>query len=73
MKTTWVAVASSSIDAVSIDGDNLLIRFKNKSVYSYKDVPLQVILDLMSAESKGKFFNKEVKGKYEYVKLVNKA
>jgi hypothetical protein len=63
-------VDSSLIDRVSYDADTetLTITFDNGHVYDYQDVPQKVYDGLMKAESKGRYFNQHIKGKYEYVK-----
>ncbi|UCH71399.1 MAG: KTSC domain-containing protein [Thermoplasmatales archaeon] len=49
------------------EGMGLYITFRtNNKMYSYKKVPKNIILGLVSAESTGKYFNKHIKNKYEY-------
>ena len=43
--------------------------FKSGTTYHYSDVPKEVHDDLMKAESKGKFLNTDVKGKFEFTKV----
>lgn len=40
------------------------------SVYQYSDVPPNVHADLMAAESVGKFFGANIRGKFKYTKLA---
>lgn len=42
----------------------LWVRLKGGNFYTYADVPESVYTDFMAAESLGKFFTKQVKGKY---------
>jgi len=45
----------------------LSIIFKtNGSHYNYKNVPKKVAEELVTAESVGKYFNKNIKNKYEF-------
>ena len=48
----------------------LYIVFKNKHIYKYKEVPIEIIKEFISAESKGKYFNKKLKKKYLEVKII---
>lgn len=69
MKKTWVPVeGSSSIAAFSYDitRDILYIRYQGGKEYEYYKVPSTVFLDLIIAESKGKFVAAKVKGVFEY-------
>ena len=64
-------VGSSSLSSVGYDEDNqiLEVEFTNLSVYSYSGVPLAEYESLMSADSKGKYFNANIRDRYSYVKL----
>lgn len=68
---TGVNCGSSAIKAAQHDPQTstLTIDFPNGSQYSYADVPQQVYIDFMNAESKGKFFNQNIKGKYKAEKV----
>ena len=68
-----IPVTSSNVDAVGYDGitNELRVRFKSGLVYAYSNVPLHVFVDLLNAESHGKYLAAEVKGKYPY-KLMGK-
>lgn len=45
------------------------IKFRDSSVYRYNYVPSDVFESFEMAESKGAFFNTEIKGIYPYIKL----
>jgi hypothetical protein len=45
----------------------LEIEFVNGAVYRYLDVPTTVYRDLMSAESKARFYDSNIKGHYRSV------
>jgi hypothetical protein len=66
----WRSVKSSNIDAVSYDpGTRILsIRFHGSGVYHYMDVPEYIIDEMIQAESVGKYFIQNVKGKYSFEK-----
>ena len=46
----------------------LEIEFQSGSVYQYLDVPQTVHEELISAESKGQYFNREIRDDYEFVR-----
>jgi hypothetical protein len=60
---------SSFIKAASYHAQKsiLIITIKSQGEgipYEYHDVPLQTITEFISARSKGKYYNKHIKGKY---------
>ena len=59
-------VESSTIKAVLYDDQRqeLFIQFIPGSVYRYLEVPKTMYTELMASESKGKFFNVMIKGKF---------
>ncbi|MFA5037193.1 MAG: KTSC domain-containing protein [Candidatus Izemoplasmatales bacterium] len=63
-------VESSNISEVGHDiaTDTLVVLFHHGGMYAYDDVPRQVYNDFLSADSAGKFFIANVKGKYDYRK-----
>ena len=63
-------VKSSQLVSVGYDAEKQImeVEFKN-AVYRYTDVPPETHAALMSAESLGKYFGKEVRGKFAYQKL----
>ena len=67
----WVAVESSLLMEVAYEpGDRVLwLRFLNGRTYRYSDVPAEVYADLLEAESKGRFFNLEIKDVYPYARI----
>lgn len=62
-------VNSSNVKAVGYFGTSLYVRYSN-ATYEYENVPQKIYLDLMNAESKGRFLCENVKGKFAYKKLV---
>jgi hypothetical protein len=67
----WVAVESSLLMEVAYErGDRVLwLRLYNGRIYRYSDVPAEVYTDLLEAESKGRFFNLEIKDIYACVRV----
>ena len=69
--TEYTEVESKTINAVAYDESErmLYIRFKGGSEYAYKDVPELIVRHLMSSESKGTFFAKNIKDCFPSKKL----
>lgn len=58
------AIDSGVIKAVGWQDDVLVIEFHNGSLRAYKDVPLSAWESFGAAESRGRFYSQEIKGKY---------
>lgn len=67
----WQSVESSNIDEIGYDEGKkeLRILFKSGAEYVYHDVGEDVVQGLLDADSKGKYLNEHIKGKYEYGRL----
>ena len=63
------SVQSSGLAAVGYSKRRhiLEIEFTNGAIYRYVEVPPSVHRDLMSAESKARFYDENVRGKYRSV------
>lgn len=61
----FVPVDSSMIVGVFHDGSDLLVKFKNLSVYRYREVSESVYDQLLELPSVGKAFNQMIKGQYQ--------
>lgn len=61
-------VNSSQIKAVGYDaqGQILAVDFHRSGIYTYSDVPREIYEGMIAAESVGKFFDVNVKGKYHF-------
>lgn len=61
--SSWVPVKSSTMTHVlyNLSERVLLIKFTSGVVYSYYNVPETVYRALMAAESKGRYFNQNIK------------
>ena len=70
MKTQRVAVNSAAIQSVGYNDrkDKLHIVFTNGSRYVYNDVPVIIALQLVAADSIGKFFNRNIRGIYSFTR-----
>lgn len=61
-------VDSSSIDQIGYAEPEreLWIRFKSGDTYVYSDVPPATHEEIMRADSKGSYFNREIRPNYSY-------
>ena len=59
-------VNSSNIHSIGYDSGVLHIRFANNTTYTYHDVPQHIYDGLRQAESKMKYLNANIKGKFEH-------
>jgi hypothetical protein len=64
-------VDSSTMRSVGYEpqGRTLEVEFAVGTVYEYLDVRASVHEELMAAESKGRYFNREVRDMYPYVRV----
>ena len=61
-----VPIANSSmLSEIAYDEPTLRVTFTKGGIYSYADVPKDVWESFVSAESAGKFFLANIKGKYD--------
>lgn len=65
------SVESTTMRSVGYDrrGRILEIEFQSGVAYQYLDVPQKVYEELTRAESKGQYFNDEIRDGYEFVRL----
>lgn len=62
-QSSWIKAASY----YSCDGYNgYFVLRTSKKVYLYKDVPKDIWIRFKQADSLGSFYNKQIKGRYEY-------
>lgn len=65
-KAAFTDFDSSFITGVAWEDGVLFVRMGERgSIFAYADVPRQVFLDFVAAESKGRFYNQEVKGQFD--------
>ena len=64
-------VESTTMRSVGYEaGSQILeIEFQSGAVYEYLDVPQKVHEELIRAESKGEYFNSEIRDDYEFVRI----
>jgi hypothetical protein len=65
-------VVSSNLASVGYDADSMILEvgFHNGSVYQYYSVPANVYQELMSASSHGSYLAHNVKGIYNYRRVI---
>jgi hypothetical protein len=65
-------VSSTSIRSVGYDEgtETLEIEFQSGGVYEYYGVPERVHAELLTASSRGGYFHDNVRGEYDYARLL---
>ena len=64
-------VDSTTMRSVGYEAQSriLEIEFDSGAVYQYLDVAARIYEELMGAESKGRYFNNEIRDGYSYVEV----
>jgi lysyl-tRNA synthetase, class II len=64
-------VDSTTLRRVGYDAERQLlqIEFQNLSIYQYFDVPAAVCEELMQAPSKGAYFNRSIRPKFNFARV----
>ncbi len=64
----WIQVVSSNIAAIAYASDTevLSVNFLNGSTYEYYGVPQIVFDEFLTADSKGRYFNANIKGVFSF-------
>lgn len=71
----WIHVKSSNIYQVWYDPEIQVLKIafapegSGVSYYAYRDVHPIIFMGLLNAESKGKYFWQNIRGRYSYVRL----
>ena len=66
------AVESSTLITAAYDHDRQLLwlEFRNRALYCYFGVPASVYQELMAADSKGAYFNRNIRRRFPYHRLA---
>ena len=66
-------VESTTLDTVGYDHATQLLRlqFHSHAVYDYPGVPVDVYESLLSAPSKGAYFNRNIRGRFPFQKRLD--
>lgn len=61
-------VISTNINAIAINGNNLIIKFNNGAIYEFENAAKE-FTNLINSSSKGKYFYQYIRNKYPYNKI----
>jgi hypothetical protein len=66
-----IPVTSSTIRAIGYDADTAIleVEFNNGTIYQYSGVPQAEFDAIMASDSKGRYLNANIKGRYSFTKL----
>lgn len=67
---TRTPVQSGSIASAGHDGHALEVEFKNGGVYRYAGVPKSAYDEMLAADSVGRYFHGNIRGKFDSVKVT---
>ena len=63
----FVEVQSSNVVSIGYENNNLYVNYKS-GTYKYENVDKSIYESLLTSDSKGKFMNEHIKGRYNYSK-----
>ena len=68
---TWTAVESSALQAAAYAGHQALLYllFRSGEVYRYFDVPQWQYQEFLAADSKGRYFGRNIRGCFRYERM----
>lgn len=66
------AIESTTLAGAAYDSSTqvLKLEFQSRAIYCYFCVPLQVWQQLTTAESKGAYFNRNIRGRFPFQRLA---
>lgn len=75
MTLTEVPVNSTVLASIAYDasGSILQVKFCNGAIYGYSAVPTVVYHSLLAADSKGSYFNREIRARFPHTLLRRPA
>jgi len=62
-------VLSSNIRKVGYENGDLIVEYLSGTKYRYKKVPKKLYDVMLESDSKGRFMNNSIKGKFDYEKI----
>lgn len=71
VKSSMIRRIASKDENMRTFESTLEVEFNNGAIWHYKKVPNKKINGMTKAESVGKYFNAEIKGRYEEEKIRN--
>lgn len=68
---TWTAVESSALQAAAYAEHQALLYllFRSGEVYRYFDVPGWQYQEFLAADSKGRYFGRNIRGRFRYERM----
>lgn len=70
-EAVWTPVQSSLLASIGYSIDATLeLEFRSGAIYRYFEVPQAVFEGLIAAESKGAYFNRNVRSRFRYNRLA---
>ena len=71
MRFAGVQVNSSLLDSVAYDIDSSLLElvFCDGAIYQYAAVPEAIYQELVAADSKGSYFNRQIRSRFLHVRI----
>jgi hypothetical protein len=69
-----LAVESTTLVMIAYDLDRQLLKleFRDRAIYHYYDVPVDVYQGLVGAPSKGVYFNRSIRGRFVHTRVKTK-
>ena len=64
------SIQSTSISEIGYNRRTMNVKFHNGMIYEFKKVPRMIFDSFTKAQSKGRFFNDEIKQEYPFKKLT---
>ena len=67
------AVESSTLATIAYDRSHELLQleFNSRAIYQYFGVPATVHAALLCAPSQGGYFNRAIRGRFQYIRISN--
>ena len=61
---TMIPVDSSAIRSIGYEAGTLIVEFQSGRTYDHPRVPYSVFTDFLRSSSKGAFYNRYIRGRY---------
>lgn len=62
-------VLSSNVRKIGYHEGDLIVEYLSGAKYRYKNVPKKLYDAMLESDSKGRFMNNSIKGKFEFEKM----
>lgn len=64
-----IPVESSNIKAIGHEGSTMRVQYANGTEYDFQGVTAEIFNNFMESDSKGRFFGKNIRGKFTSTKV----